>query len=365
MIIGVPKEIKDNEFRVGIVPGGVEELVLARHQVLLEKGAGLGSGIPDSEFVKAGARLVSSKRDLFRRSDMILKVKEPQSSEYSFLHQGQILFCYFHFAASRPLTAAMLKRGVVAIAYETLRLPSGEHPLLTPMSEVAGKMAIQEGAKYLERSMGGKGILLGGVPGVRPAKVVVLGGGVVGTNAAKTAAGLGAEVTVLDSNPTRLRYLDDILPENVTTLVSNRRVVREEAKEADLFIGAVYIEGAKAPRLVTEEVVKQMKPGSVIVDVSIDQGGCVATSRPTTHSKPVYVKHGIVHYCVTNIPGAVGMTSTYALTNSTLPFALKIANLGYQEAARRDPAIQHGLNLEKGRIIHPAVAAAFKSSPRI
>jgi alanine dehydrogenase len=361
LIIGVPKEIKDNEFRVGIVPGGVEELVLAGHRVLLEKGAGLGSGISDLEFIQAGAKIVSQKRRLFAQSEMILKVKEPQTAEYGLLRKGQILFCYFHFAASRSLTAAMLKKEIVAIAYETLRLPSGEHPLLTPMSEVAGKMAIQEGAKYLERSMGGKGILLGGVPGVKPAKVVVLGGGVVGTNAAKTAAGLGAEVTVLDSNPVRLRYLDDILPENVTTLVSNRRVVREEARSADLFIGAVYVEGAKAPRLVTEEVVKQMKPGSVIVDVSIDQGGCVATSRPTTHSNPVFVKHGVVHYCVTNIPGAVGMTSTYALTNSTLPFTLRLAGLGYREAARQDPAIQHGLNLEKGRIVHPAVAAAFKN----
>ena len=359
MIIGVPREIKDNEFRVGIVPGGVEELTLAGHRVYLEKGAGLGSGISDLEFKKAGAR-IAQRRDLFREAEMILKVKEPQPSEYGLLREGQILFCYFHFAASHSLTSAMLKKKVVAIAYETLRLPSGEHPLLTPMSEVAGKMAIQEGAKYLERSMGGKGILLGGVPGVRPAKVVVLGGGVVGTNAAKTAAGLGAEVTVLDSNPSRLRYLDDILPENVTTLVSNRKVVREEAAEADLFIGAVYVEGAKAPRLVTEQVVRQMKPGSVIVDVSIDQGGCVETSRPTTHSNPVYVKHGVVHYCVTNIPGAVGMTSTYALTNSTLPFALRIAGMGYQEATEKDPAIQHGLNLEKGRIVHPAVAAAFK-----
>ncbi|HJT25643.1 MAG TPA: alanine dehydrogenase, partial [bacterium] len=257
-------------------------------------------------------------------------------------------------------TRAILKTKSVAIAYETIRLASGEHPLLTPMSEVAGKMAIQEGAKYLERSMGGKGILLGGVAGVKPAKVVVLGGGVVGSNAAKTAAGLGARVTILDINPARLRYLEDILPKNVVTVVSNRRVIREEVRGADLLVGAIYIEGAKAPRLVTEAMVKQMKAGSVIVDVAIDQGGCVETSRPTTHSRPVYTQHGVVHYCVTNIPGAVGMTSTYALTNSTLPFVLEIARYGHQEAARRNPALQHGLNINRGALIHPAVKAAFR-----
>jgi alanine dehydrogenase len=360
LIIGVPKEIKDNEYRVGVVPGGVEELKAAGHRVLIEKGAGLGSGISDAEFKGAGAEIVTRKAEVFRRAGMILKVKEPQPSEYSLIRPGQILFCYFHFAASEGLTRAIQKTGSAAIAYETIRLASGEHPLLTPMSEVAGKMAIQEGAKYLERSMGGKGILLGGVAGVRPAKVVVLGGGVVGTHAAKTAAGLGARVTVLDINPGRLRYLEDILPKNVVTLVSNRRVIREEVKEADLLIGAIYIEGAKAPRLVTEAMVQQMKPGSVIVDVAIDQGGCVETSRPTTHSHPIYNKHGIVHYCVTNIPGAVGMTSTFALTNSTLPFVLEIARHGYLEAARRNPAIQHGLNIDRGNLIHPALKTAFK-----
>jgi alanine dehydrogenase len=360
MIIGVPKETKDHEYRVGVVPGGVEELTAAGHRVLVERNAGAGSGISDAEFQDAGALIVPRRQDLYRKSQMILKVKEPQSSEIPLIRPGQILFCYFHFAASAELTRAILKTKAVAIAYETLRLPSGEHPLLTPMSEVAGKMAIQEGAKYLERSMGGKGILLGGVAGVRPAKVVVLGGGVVGTNAAKAAAGLGARVTVLDVNPGRLRYLEDILPKNVVTLVSNRRVVREEVRDADLLVGAVYIEGAKAPRLVTEAMVKAMKPGSVIVDVAIDQGGCVETARPTTHSDPVYVKHGVVHYCVTNIPGAVGMTSTYALTNSTLPFALKIARYGHREAAKRDPALQHALNLDRGKIVHPAVKAAFR-----
>ncbi len=360
MIIGVPKEIKDNEYRVGIVPGGVEELTAAGHRVLIEKGAGQGSGISDGEFKDAGAEITARKEDLFRRAQMILKVKEPQGAEYSLIRPGQVLFCYFHFAASRELTKAILKTKAVAIAYETIRLASGEHPLLTPMSEVAGKMAIQEGAKYLERSMGGKGILLGGVAGVRPAKVVVLGGGVVGANAAKTAAGLGARVTILDINPGRLRYLEEILPKNVITLVSNRRVIREEVRDTDLLIGAIYIEGAKAPRLVTEEMVKGMKPGSVIVDVAIDQGGCVETAKPTTHSQPVYMKHGVVHYCVTNIPGAVGMTSTYALTNSTLPFVLEIAGRGYRKAAKSNPSIQHGLNIDRGKIVHPAVRTAFK-----
>ncbi len=359
MIIGVPKEIKDNEFRIGVVPGGVEELVAAGHTVLVEKGAGQGSGISDEELKDAGAE-ITQKESLFRRAEMILKVKEPQPVEYPLIRKGQILFCYFHFAAAKELTRAILKTKSVAIAYETIRLASGEHPLLTPMSEVAGKMAIQEGAKYLERSMGGKGILLGGVPGVRPAKVVILGGGVVGSNAAKTAAGLGARVTVLDVNPSRLRHLEEILPKNVITLVSNRRVIREEVRDADLLIGAIYIEGAKAPRLVTEAMVKQMKPGSVIVDVAIDQGGCVETAKPTTHSDPVYTKHGVVHYCVTNIPGAVGMTSTYALTNSTLPFVLEIARHGYKEAVRKNPAIQHGLNIDHGVLVHPAVKAAFK-----
>ncbi len=359
MIIGVPKEVKDNEFRVGIVPGGVEELVLAGHTVLIEKGAGSGSVISDKDFQEAGARIVT-KKDLFRRADMVLKVKEPQSSEYSLIRPGQILFCYFHFAASQKLTQAIQKTKCVAIAYETLRLPSGEHPLLTPMSEVAGKMAIQEGAKYLERSMGGKGILLGGVAGVRPAKVVVIGGGIVGFNAAKVAAGIGANVSVLDINPSRLRYLEDVLPKNVTTLVSNRRIIREEVKEADLLVGAVYVEGAKAPHLVTRDMVKKMKPGSVIVDVAIDQGGCVETARPTTHSHPVYQVNGVVHYCVTNIPGAVGMTSTYALTNATLPFVLQIAKHGYKEAIRNNPAILHGLNIDNGVLVHPAVRAAFE-----
>jgi alanine dehydrogenase len=360
VIIGVPKEVKDNEFRVGVVPGGVEELVLVGHQVLIEKGAGIGSGISDKDFKDAGAEIVGQKKELFRRAELILKVKEPQASEYGLIRPGQIIFCYFHFAASQKLIRAIIKTKSVAIAYETIRLTSSEHPLLTPMSEVAGKMAIQEGAKYLERSMGGKGILLGGVSGVRPAKVVVIGAGVVGFNAAKIASGIGAKVSVLDINPSRLRYLDDVLPKNVTTLVSNRRVIREEVREADLLVGAVYVEGAKAPRLVTKDMVAKMKPGSVVVDVSIDQGGCIETARPTTHSKPIYTWKGVVHYCVTNIPGAVGMTSTYALTNSTLPFVLEIAKYGYKEAIRRNTAIAHGLNIDQGILVHPAVKAAFQ-----
>jgi alanine dehydrogenase len=359
MIIGVPKEIKDNEFRVGVVPAGVEELVHAGHKVFIEKGAGAGSGISDHEFREAGATLILQRKSLFRQAQMILKVKEPQPSEIPLLRKGQILFCYFHLAANPPLTHALVKSGIVALAFETLCLPDGEHPLLTPMSEVAGKMAIQEGAKYLERSMGGKGILLGGVAGVEPAKVVVLGGGVVGTNAAKVAAGIGARVSVLDINPSRLRHLEEILPKNVITLVSNRRVIREQVADADLFVGAVYVEGAMAPRLVTEAMVKGMKPGSVIVDVAIDQGGCVETSRPTTHSSPVYKKHGVVHYCVTNIPGAVGMTSTYALANATLPYVLKIAKNGFPDALDEDTALQHSLNLENGKFIHPALKAVF------
>ncbi|HET9869017.1 MAG TPA: alanine dehydrogenase [bacterium] len=358
MIIGIPREIKDHEYRVGAVPAGVEELAHAGHTLLVERGAGAGTGIPDAEFRAAGARLVR-RADLFGRADMILKVKEPQPAEIRLLRRGQVVFGYFHFAASRALTRAVQRTKCVALAYETLRLPTGEHPLLTPMSEVAGKMAVQEGAKYLEKSMGGKGILLGGVAGVRPAQVAILGGGVVGLNAAKAAAGLGASVTVLDVDPVRLRRLEEVLPKNVSTLVSNRRVLREETARADLLIGAVYVEGAKAPALVTEAMVQAMRPGSVIVDVAIDQGGCVATSRPTTHSKPVFLKHGVVHYCVTNIPGAVGITSTYALTNATLPYALKIARDGYRRAVETNPDIRHALNLDHGALVHPALQALF------
>ncbi|MGH7738984.1 MAG: alanine dehydrogenase [bacterium] len=358
MLIGVPKEIKDHEYRVGMVPGGVEELVHAGHSVWIEKSAGEGTGLSDQDFRRAGARVVS-RTQLFQSAEMIVKVKEPQSSEIRLLRKGQIVFGYFHFAASEKLTRAIQKTKIIALAYETIRLPSGEHPLLTPMSEVAGKMAVQEGAKYLERSMGGRGILLGGVAGVRPAQVVILGGGVVGSNAAKAAAGLGAAVTVLDIDAVRLRHLEELLPKNVTTLVANRRVTREEVAQADLLIGAVYVEGAKAPFIVDQAMVRGMKPGSVIVDVAIDQGGCVATSRPTSHSRPVYQKFGVTHYCVTNIPGAVGITSTYALTNATLPYVLKIARLGYRRAVQENVEIRHGLNIDQGVLAHPALSKLF------
>jgi len=359
MIVGVPKEIKQDEYRVGIVPVGVEVLSNHGHEVLIESSAGQGSGITDEEFERAGAEIVASAEDIYRNAELILKVKEPLPPEYNLLREGQIVFTYFHFAASRELTEAMMRAKIVAIAYETISLDDGRHPLLTPMSEVAGRMAVQEGAKYLERPMEGRGILLGGVPGVAPAEVVIIGGGVVGTNAAKVAAGLGARVIVMDIDLERLRYLEDIMPRNVTTLMSNPHNIREKVAEADLLIGAVLVVGARTPVVVTEEMVKGMKQGAVIVDVAIDQGGCVETSRPTTHSNPTFIKHGVVHYCVTNMPGAVGRTSTYALTNVTLPYALQIANKGYERAARENPALRRGLNIVKGKITCKAVADTF------
>lgn len=359
MIIGVPKEIKQDEYRVGILPVGVEEMRKRGHTVLVQPDAGAGSGILDDHYVKAGAEIVHDPTDIYRRADMIMKVKEPLPSEFDLVREGQILFTYFHFAANRELTEAMLKRKVVAIAYETISLEDGTHPLLTPMSEVAGRMSIQEGAKFLEKPMMGRGILLGGVPGVAPAEVVIIGGGVVGANAAKVAAGLGAQVAILDINLDRLRYLDDIMPVNVITLMSDAHTVRECVKEADLLIGAVLIVGARAPVLVTEEMVKTMKPGSVIVDVAIDQGGCIETSEPTTHSNPVRVKHDVVHYGVTNMPGAVGRTSTYALNNVTLPYALKLATLGYRQAARQRSCIRRGINMALGKLTCKAVADSF------
>jgi alanine dehydrogenase len=359
MIIGIPKEIKVDEYRVALVPVGAEELVRHGHKVLIEEGAGSGSGIPDEEYVRAGATMVESMGEVYKRADMVVKVKEPLHEEYPHLRVGQIIFTFFHFAASRPLTEALLSSRAVAVAYETIRDERGGHPLLTPMSEVAGRMSIQEGAKYLEKPMEGRGILLGGVPGVTPAEVVVIGGGVVGTNAAKVAAGLGARVTIMDINLERLRYLDDIMPENVITLMSNLQNVREKIKEADLLIGAVLIEGARTPVLITRDMISTMKPGAVVVDVSIDQGGCVETSRPTTHSDPIYKVDEVIHYCVTNMPGAVGRTSTYALTNASLPYVLELANKGYERAARENPAIRNGLNIVKGRITNKAVAEAF------
>ena len=359
MIIGVPKEIKPDEYRVGILPVGVEELRKRKHSVLVQRGAGVGSGISDDQYARAGAKIVNHAADIYRRAEMIMKVKEPLPSEYDLLHEGQIVFTYFHFAADRKLTEAMLRRKIVAIAYETISLDDRTHPLLTPMSEVAGRMSIQEGAKYLEKPMMGRGILLGGVPGVAPAEVVIIGGGVVGANAAKVAAGLGAQVTILDINLDRLRYLDDIMPVNVITLMSDAHNIREKVKQADLLIGAVLIVGARAPVLVSKQLVKTMKPGSVIVDVAIDQGGCIETSEQTTHSSPIRIKHGVVHYGVTNMPGAVGRTSTYALNNVTLPYALELATLGYEEAARRRASICRGINMVGGKLTCKAVADSF------
>ena len=360
MIVGVPKEIKADEYRVAIVPVGVEELVKAGHQVLVEKGAGLGSGIADAEYRAVGAKFVKDPRTIFRRADMICKVKEPLEGEYKLLRPGQIVFTYFHFAASRKLTRAMLDAKIKAVAYETIETEKGEHPLLTPMSEVAGRMAIQEGAKYLERPMEGRGILLAGVPGVAPAEVVIIGGGVVGTNAAKIAAGLNARVTILDVNLTRMRYLDDIMPPNVTTIMSNAHNVLECLKRADLVVGAVLIAGARTPVLVRRSDLRLMQPRAVIVDVAIDQGGCFETSRPTTHHQPIYKVHNIIHYCVANMPGAVGRTSTYALTNVTLPYALDIANKGLEQAAEGDLSLRRGINIYDGKVTHRAVADTFR-----
>lgn len=358
MIIGIPKEIKRDEYRVSFIPVGVEEMVAKGHTALVERGAGTGSGITDAEYTAAGAKIVDKHEEVFV-ADMVIKVKEPLPEEYPLLKEGQIVFTYFHFAASLELTTAIINSKIVAIAYETIRDESGGHPLLTPMSEVAGRMSIQEGAKYLEKPMEGRGILLGGVPGVAPAEVVIIGGGIVGTNAAKVAAGLGARVTILDINLQRLRYLNDIMPPNVITLMSNAQNIREKIAEADLLIGAVLIEGARAPVLVRREMLKTMKPGSVIIDVAIDQGGCIETSKPTTHINPIYKVDDVIHYCVTNMPGAVGRTSTYALTNVTLPYALEIANKGYIQAARENPAIKRGINIAKGSITNKAVAEAF------
>jgi alanine dehydrogenase len=359
MRIGVPREIKPDEYRVAMMPVGVEILVRAGHQVCVETQAGVGSGFGDDDYRRAGADVVATHAEAFADADMVVKVKEPQASEFGLFRPGQIVFTYFHLAPAPELTQACLESEIVAIAYETITDQHGRLPLLTPMSEIAGKMSLQEGAKYLEKPMMGRGILLGGVPGVPPAEVVVLGGGVVGTNAAKVAAGLGANVMIMDINLDRLRYLDDVMPANVHTIYSDPQTVREALRQADLVIGAVLIPGAKAPRLVTRADLKEMKNGSVIVDVAIDQGGCTETSRPTTHAQPTYVVDGVVHYCVTNMPGAVGRTSTIALCNATLPYALRIANKGYEQAAAEDPGLAEGINLVAGRVTNPAVAEAL------
>jgi alanine dehydrogenase len=359
MLIGVPKEIKQDEYRVAMLPVGVEELSRAGHRVLVERGAGLGSGIPDDQYAIHGAEIVAGPEEVFSQADLVVKVKEPQPDEWPLLRTGQMLFTYFHFAADEELTREVLDTGITALAYETLKGPGGSLPCLTPMSEVAGRMSIQQGAKFLERPQEGRGILLGGVPGVPPAHIVILGGGVVGKNAAQIAAGFQADVVIMDVNIDRLRYLEDIMPPNVNTLFSDRHNIREQLQKADLVIGAVLIPGAKAPHLVTVEDLKVMKPGAVIIDVCIDQGGCVETSRPTTHSRPTYVVEDIVHYCVANMPGAVGRTSTYALCNVTFPYVQKIATLGLHEACRTVPGLADAVNMHQCRVTNQAVAETF------
>ncbi len=359
MIVGVPKEVKKDEYRVALLPVGAELLARDGHTVLVEKEAGLSSGFDDRKYDAVGAEIVETPEEILACADMIVKVKEPQPPEISRLREGQILFCYFHFAASRELTAGCLDAGITAVAYETLTDSSGRLPLLTPMSEIAGRMSIQEGAKYLERPMMGQGILLGGVPGVAPANVLVLGGGVVGTNAARMAAGLAANVTIMDINIDRLRYLDEVMPANVTTIYSDPHTVEAYAVHADLVIGAVLIPGGRAPHLIDRALVRRMKPGSVIVDVSIDQGGCTETSRATTHSDPIYLVDDVVHYCVTNIPGAVSRTSTLALCNATLPYIRQLASSGVHAFAALDPGRAAAINMQDHRLTNKRVAQAF------
>lgn len=359
MIIGIPKEIKNNENRVGCTPSGVKELVKAGHTVYVQSTAGVGSGFSDDDYVQAGARILPTIEDTYSKAEMIIKVKEPIAPEYPLVKAGQIVFTYFHFACERPLLDAMLKSGAVCIAYETVRGRDGRLPLLVPMSEVAGRMSVQEGARFLEKPQGGKGILLGGVPGVKPAKVLVLGGGVVGRNAALMAAGLGADVTITDISLETLRHLSEVMPKNVRTLYSSAHNIEEELPFTDLVIGSVLIPGAKAPHLITKDMVRLLRPGSVMVDVAIDQGGCFETSHPTTHSDPVYVVDDVIQYAVANIPGAVPFTSTMALTNATMPYALRIANLGWKEACKRDSGLAEGVNVVDGKITFKAVADAF------
>ncbi len=360
MIVGVPREVKSDEYRVAMLPVGVEELTRRGHRVLIERGAGIGSGIPDEQYAIHGAEIVSDAAAVFHEAALIVKVKEPQPAEIALFRPGQMLFTYLHLAADEELTRALCETGATAIAYETLKGTQGDLPLLTPMSEVAGRMSIQEGAKFLERPQEGRGILLGGVPGVAPAHILILGGGVVGKNAARIAAGFQANVCLMDISVDRLRYLEDIMPPNVNTVFSDRHNIREQLRLADLVIGSVLIPGAKAPNLVTAEDLKLMKPGAVIIDVCIDQGGCCETSRPTTHSEPTYVVGGIVHYCVTNMPGAVGRTSTYALCNVTLPYVMLLASQDLSSAIRQKPGLRDAVNLYQGRVTHPAVAETFR-----
>ena len=359
MIIGVPKEIKTNENRIAVVPAGVETLVSDGHQVLVEDKAGEGSGFPNDTYESVGGTIVNKSADVWAKADMIVKVKEPIEPEWPKMREGQVIFTYYHFAASEELTRAVMDSKCVAIAYETVQLPNGELPLLTPMSEVAGRMAVQEGAKYLEKHYGGRGLLMGGVPGVLPAEVLVLGGGVVGTNAAKMASGLGAHVTLFDVSLERLRYLSDVMPANVDLVYSNRLNILDQLPQADLVVGGVLITGAKAPHLVLREDLKRMKPGAVIVDVSVDQGGCIETIKPTTHEEPVYVVDGVLHYGVANMPGGVPRTSTLALTNATFPYARTLAGSGWREACAADRALLLGLNVIEGEVVYPGVGEAF------
>ena len=359
MIVGVPKEIKDDENRVGLTPAGAKELVKRGHTVQVQSTAGVGSGFGDDVYESAGATILPTIEDTYSKSEMIIKVKEPIEPEYGLIKEDQLLFTYFHFASYEPLTKAMMDNKSVCLAYETVESADRSLPLLIPMSEVAGRMAVQEGAKYLEKPMGGRGVLLGGVPGVDPAKVMIIGGGVVGTNAAKMAAGLGADVTIVDLNLQRLRYLDDIMASNVKTVMSNEYNIRELIKSHDLIIGAVLIPGAKAPSLITRDMLKEMKAGTVLVDVAVDQGGCIETCKPTTHADPVFVIDDIIHYCVANMPGAVPYTSTVALTNATLPYAIQLANEGWKVACNSNAELKPGLNIVNGDIVYEAVAEAF------
>ena len=359
MIIGVPKEIKNNENRVGLTPAGISAFVKAGHPVFVQSTAGIGSGFSDQEYSNAGATILATIEEVYAKAEMIVKVKEPIASEYSLIKENQLLFTYFHFASYEPLTMAMIERKAVCLAYETVEKKDRSLPLLVPMSEVAGRMSIQEGAKYLEKPMGGRGILLGGVPGVKPAQVLILGGGIVGTQAAKMAAGMAADVTIMDISIPRLRELDDILPANVKTVYSNEYNIREAIKTADLIIGAVLIPGAKAPHLITRDMLKEMRPGTVLVDVAVDQGGCIETCKPTTHENPTYEIDGIIHYCVANMPGAVPQTSTMALTQATLPYVHLLANLGWTEACIQNEALNKGLTIYDGKLFHAGVAATF------
>ncbi|MCH2083543.1 MAG: alanine dehydrogenase [Saprospiraceae bacterium] len=359
MIIGVPKEIKQSENRVALTPAGAYELSKRGHEVYIQTTAGVGSGFEDQEYVSAGAKILPSIEAVYDIAEMIIKVKEPIAAEYDLIKSDQLVFTYFHFASSEPLTNAMIKSNSVCLAYETVEMPDRSLPLLVPMSEVAGRMAIQEGAKYLEKPVKGRGVLLGGVPGVPPGKVMILGGGIVGTQAAKMAAGLGAQVTILDISLNRLRYLADIMPANVTTMYSNEYNIRKMIKDHDLIVGAVLIPGAKAPKLVSKEMLKEMRAGTVLVDVAVDQGGCIETCKPTTHDDPTFIIDDVVHYCVANMPGAVPYTSTIALTNATLPYAIQLAEKGWKKACSENQPLKLGLNVVNGKVVYKGVAEAF------